>query len=105
MIRFIIQDGDQATETPWQDEPVMHGPGVIPTAVVEMTKLRQQYPDAAIRIERTTVIPKPEHNQVRFKIVLPNNETRYSKVVNESEADALRLELLNRFPKAEVSRG
>lgn len=104
MIRFHIQEGDQVTETPWQEEPVTHGSGPQ-TAVMEMTKLRQQYPDAAIRIERNTVIPKPEHNQVRFKIVLPNNETRYSKVVDESKADALRIELLARFPKGEVTRG
>ena len=105
MIRFHVKQLDQEPiTTEWQEEPVTHGSGPQ-TAVVEMTKLRQQYPDAAIRIERTTVIPKPEHNQVRFKIVLPNSETRYSKVVDESEADALRIELLNRFPKAEVARG
>lgn len=105
MIRFhVSQLGQEPIATEWQDEPIIHGAGPQ-TAVVEMSRLRQLYPDAAIRIERTTVIPKPEHNQVRFKIVLPNNETRYSKVVGESEADKLRLEILTRFPKAEVTRG
>ena len=104
MIRFeIIEDG-QSTFTEWQDEPVVHGTAQQ-TAVVAVTKLRKANPDAKIRIERTTVIPKPEHHQVRFKIVLPNNETRYSKVVDESEADRLRIELLGKFPRAEVSRG
>lgn len=105
MIRFHVkQSGQEPITTEWQDEPLIHGAGAQ-TAVEAVKQLRQQYPEGAIRIERKTVIPKPEHSQVRFKIVLPNNETRYSKVVNESEADALRLELLTRFPKGEVTRG
>lgn len=105
MIRFKIKQGDEITLTEWQDEPLKHGGG-SQTAVVAVSELRQQYPDAAISIERTTIIPKPEHNQVRFKIVLANNETRYSKVVNESEADTLLAELNKKFPNAkEISRG
>lgn len=104
MIRFHIDESGDTTSTEWIEEPVTHGSGPQ-TAVVEMTRLRKLHPDAAISIERTTVIPQQEHNQVRFKILLPNNETRYSKIVSESEADQLRLELLAKFPKAEVTRG
>jgi hypothetical protein len=104
MIRFKIVNGDDVLLSPWQHEPVNHGTNPQ-TAVVEMTKLRQQHPDAAISVERTTVIPKPEFNQVRFKIALPNNETRYSKVVSEDNAEALQTELQQQFPKGVVSRG
>lgn len=104
MIRFHVKTKDATITTEWQDEPITHGAGPQ-TAVVAMTELRREHPDAAISIERTTVIPKPEQNQARFKIRLPNNETRYSKVVNESEADKLLAELREKFPKAEVGRG
>lgn len=104
MIRFHVEHSGQVIVTEWVEESITHGSGPQ-TAVEAVKQLRQQYPDAAIRIERTTVIPKPAHNQVRFKIVLPNNETRYSKVVDEGGADALRAELLAKFPKGEVTRG
>lgn len=91
MIRFKIVQGDDILLSSWQDEPVRHGAGPQ-TAVVAMTELRQQYPDAAISIERTTVIPKPDADKVRFKIQA-GQATMYSKTVSESEADALEAEL------------
>lgn len=104
MIRFKIVNGDDVLLTPWQDEPVRHGTGPQ-TAVVAMTELRQQYPDAAISIERTTVIPKPDTNQVRFKVQV-GKVAYYSRVVNEgSEAEALMTELQQRYPKGVISRG
>ena len=105
MIRFIVTKGDDITITPWQDEPVKSGANGH-TAVLEMTKLRQEYgKEAKIRIERDTVIEKPETGQVRFKVALPNNETRYSAVVPESESEALRLKLVEMFPKGVINRG
>lgn len=104
MIRFKIVQGNDVLLTPWQSESVIHGTSPQ-TAVVAMTELRQQHPTAAISIERTTVIEKPTTEQVRFKIVLPNNETRYSRVVSESEAETLEAELVKSFPKGVISRG
>jgi hypothetical protein len=105
MIRFHIKLGDDTLTTNWQEEPVTHGTGPQ-TAVVKMTRLRQQYSDAKISIERNTVIPKPETaGQVRYKIQL-GQATYYSKVVDESEADALLAELKEKFSdKAVISRG
>ena len=104
MIRFKITEGENVTLSPWADEPIKHGANP-PSAVTMMAELRQQHPNAAISIERTTVIPKPENNQVRFKIVLPNNETRWSRVVNEDEAEKLEAELRESYSKAVISRG
>lgn len=104
MIRFHIQTGDSTVATEWQDEPVRHGVGPQ-TAVVAMTGLRQQHPDAAISIERTTVIPKPDANQVRFKVQV-GQLTYYSRVVSEgSEAEALLSELQKNYPKGVITRG
>jgi hypothetical protein len=104
MIRFKIINGDDILLTGWQDEPVRHGAGPQ-TAVVAMTELRQQYPDAAISIERTTVIPKPDAHQVRFKVQV-GQVAYYSRVVNEgSEAEALASELQKSYPKGVITRG
>jgi hypothetical protein len=91
MIRFKIVNGDDILLTGWQDEPVRHGAGPQ-TAVIAMTELRQQYPDAAISIERTTVIPKSDDGKVRFKIQA-GQAVMYSKIVSDGEADALEAEL------------
>lgn len=104
MIRFYIKDSDTTITTDWQEEPVTHGVGPQ-TAVVEITRLRQQYPNARISIERNTVIPTPDRTQVRFRIQV-GQATYYSRVVSESESEALEAELRARFPKeAKISRG
>lgn len=104
MIRFKIVNGDDILLTPWAEEPVRHGAGPQ-TAVVAMTELRQQHPDAAISIERTTVIPKPDANQVRFKIQV-GQATYYSRVVSEGgEAEALLSELQKNYPRGVITRG
>lgn len=128
MIRFhVSQLGQEPISTDWQDEPVTHGPGVIPTAVVEMTKLRQQYPDAAIRIERKTVIPQPERKLFRFDIevrdgrmlVMDKDGTRgvevggltlQSRSFQEAEEEKVRAEIMESLPESrlirrEVTRG
>ena len=105
MIRFKILDGKSTYLTSWQEEAVTHGAGPQ-TAVVEMTRLRQQYPAAKISIERNTVIPKPETPaQVRFKIQV-GQSTYYSRVADESESEALLTELREKFgDKAVINRG
>jgi len=102
MIRFHITNGDQITTTEWQEEPVLRGPDGIPTATVAMEALRRQYPNAAIRIERTTVLDPPKRNQVRFRIQ-DGSAVRYSEVVDESERESLLTEIRERFPKGVVT--
>jgi hypothetical protein len=119
MIRFKVQQGDSATLTPWIEEVVKHGAGPQ-TAVVEVGKLRQQYPDAAISIERATVIPKPERQMFRYDIFVRDgfikvidedgehivhvaNTTVQSRPFQEAEREAVITELKEKFPDAQLT--
>lgn len=104
MIRFHIKQGDSLTSTAWEEEPVKYGVGQPHTAVERMIELRKTYGnDARISIERTTVIPAPDRKQVRFRIALPKDETRYSRPYPISEKDEALIRLQKQFPKAEIT--
>lgn len=58
--RFSITEGDDDPAfTEWVEEVVTNG-GPSNTAVVEVAKVRQAHPDAAISIERRAVKPASE---------------------------------------------
>lgn len=102
MIRFKITEKDKYDVfTSWEDELVRAGMGPH-TAVQRMSELRAVYgKDAAISIERTTVIPDADHRQVRFKIV-EGRKTRYSKTFPIAEKEQRLAEIKEKFPEAEV---
>ena len=120
MIRFAItQLGAEPFFTDWVEEPVKHGTGPQ-TAVVAMTELRQRYPDAAIRIERTTVIPKPERQLFRYDVFVRDgyqavidkggeravhivNTTVHSRPFQEPERESVVAELREKFPDAKLT--
>lgn len=119
MIRFKIVEGNRETLTDWVEEPVKHGAGPL-TAVVAISELRQQYPNAAISIERTTVIPKPSQQMFRYDIfvrsgglqvidkdgkhpVTLTNTTVQSRPFQESERESIIAELHKKFPDAKLT--
>lgn len=120
MIRFHVeQSGQESTVTEWCDEPVTHGAGPQ-TAVVEMTKLRQLYPDAAIRIERATIIPKTSQQMFRYDVFVRDgfqevidsdgrrvvhlvNTTIHSRPFQEAERESVVAELREKFPDAKLT--
>lgn len=102
MIRFKILTGDDVTLTPWEDELVRVGTGVH-TAVARITELRQQHgKDARISIERTTSLEERDRRQVRFKIAMADNETRYSATFLIAEQETRLAAMQEKFPSAEV---
>lgn len=103
MIRFkISQEGKDDVFSAWEDELVRAGMGPH-TAVQRMSELRATYgKDAAISIERTTVLPDVDHRQVRFKIV-EGKKTKYSKTFPIAEREERLTEMQEKFPKADVT--
>lgn len=102
MIRFCIKNGDDVATTEWEDELIRVGTGVH-TAVARMTELRKQHgKDARISIERTTSLEERDRRQVRFKIAMANNETRYSATFPIAEQGMRMADMQAKFPKAEV---
>ena len=102
MIRFTITQGsDEPIITPWEEEPLRIGS--VHTAVQRMNDLRQTYGTSArISIERTTVIPEPDRQRVRFKIVV-GDTTAYSVPFPVAEKDARLAEMQEKFPKATIT--
>jgi hypothetical protein len=119
-IRFRV--GSQVT--PWEPEAVRHrGMGQIPTAVRRVSELRTRYPWEAIAIERRGVETRPRTNVLhRFQVFVKDgsmlvndpagingvkmtrleNDTLLSRPFQESEREAVRSEIMQMFPKAEL---
>lgn len=102
--RFHASDGngELLTTTEWQEEITP----MIATAVVE--KLRTQYPQAELRIEREHYLPPQKQQFVRFVLTGKSPagavEIRYSRPFRESEADAAFSRLQQEYPQAEIHR-
>jgi hypothetical protein len=100
MIRFIINKGNDVILTNWIHEPVKYGQNAVHTAAEVVTKLRQEYGnEASIKIERNTVIEKPNLEQVRYAIH-DGSALYYSAIVPIAEQEGLALTLKEKFPKA-----
>jgi hypothetical protein len=95
MIRFKITQDDHTTFTDWMEEPVTHGAGPQ-TAVVEMTKLRQTYPQAKISIERATAIPRPERKLFRYEIHVKQGAIKVTDDDGEQQRDVSGMVLQSR---------
>lgn len=97
--RFHI-DGQQVTE--WHEEPV------AASAVVVASALRQQFPEAALRIERDYYIAPQQESRVQFVLTEKSpagaTETRLSKLFAESESEAALLRIRAEFPNAQIER-
>lgn len=119
MIRFHVQQGEETVTTEWVEESVKHGNGPK-TAVTEVEKLRQLYPDAAISIERATVIPKSSRQMFRYDVfvrdgfqkVIDNDGERMVHIVNttvhsrpfqEAERESVIAQLREKFPDAKLT--
>lgn len=111
--------------TPWETESVRYPTmGQTPTAVRRVNELRAQHPDAAIAIERRGVETRPRAQPTfRFRIFVKEgsmplndplgvggirvtslrNTTLFSRPFQESERDAIRAQVMEMFPKAELS--
>lgn len=121
MIRFkIVQPDQEPIFSEWKDEPFKHGPQNVPTATALIGELRQQYPDAAISIERTTVIPIPPWQMFRYDIFVRDgqqtvidrdgersvhliNATIQSRPFQEAEREAVIAEIRKKFPDAKLT--
>lgn len=119
-IRFHVQDGDSLISTDWVEELVRHGPGEH-TAVAHIGKLRPQYPNAAIRIERRGDVKIPSPARLfRYKIFVPSgtmevvdddgrqprrlkNATLQSRAFQDSERETVRADIQTRFPDAQLT--
>ncbi len=118
-IRFHITQGDgDITTTDWEEELIRVG--IDQTAVMLVSRLRTQYPEAAIAIERRGDVRIPRQEKMfRYKIfvkkgvaqVTPNpenpmgiielkNTTLQSRSFQESEREKVLADIKERFPKA-----
>lgn len=100
MIRFRVKNPDSEFNTEWQDEVL--GDVKTQTAARQVSKLRQEYPDAEISVERLGVIPRKKRKMVRFKIK-DRDTLFYSIIFPIEQKDEQMGKLHEKFPKAEIT--
>lgn len=102
MIRFQIKrpNGDIIL-TEWHEETL--GDLSRQTAAQQVAKLRQEYPDGEISVERTSVIPRKKQQMVRFKISQKNDVTMHSIGIPLQHKDAELARLKEKFPDAKIT--
>lgn len=102
MIRFQIKNPDRKPfVTEWHEEVL--GDLIRQTAAQQVARLREEYPDAEISVERSTVIPRKKQQMVRFKISQKGDRTMYSIAIPAEHKEPELVRLQSKFTGAEIT--
>lgn len=103
MIRFHITNpnAEPSVVTEWHEEVL--GDLGRQTAAQQVARLREEYPDAEISVERSTVIPRKKQQMVRFRIAQKGDRTMYSIGIPVEHKEPELARLKAKFSDAEIT--